>query len=152
MTPLPLQRESIEPRLDGIQKELVLLRKFAALSYEEFKSDVVFDRTQLHLRFALEGIFHIGSHILSRIPGGRFTEYKELARKLGSVGVVSKEFAEKKLVPMAGYRNRLTHFYQEITSDELYTIVRNHLGDIEHFLVCVKELIEHSDRFGLTVE
>ncbi len=152
MTVLPLQRESIEPRLDGIQKELTILRQFAALPLNEFKSDVVFDRTQLHLRFALEGIFHIGSHILSRIPGGRFTEYKELARKLGDVGVVSKEFAKEKLVRMAGYRNRLTHFYQEITPDELYTIVRDHLGDIEQFLHAVKEVCEHPERLGLTVE
>jgi uncharacterized protein YutE (UPF0331/DUF86 family) len=99
MKTIPLQRESIEPRLDGIQKELKLLREFARLPFEQFDTDVVFDRAQLHLRFALEGMFHIGSHVLSRIPGGRFTEYKEVARKLGDVGIVSKEFAQKKLVP-----------------------------------------------------
>lgn len=152
MTALPLQRESIEPRLDGIQKDVALLKTFAALPFEEFCSAVVLDRTQLHLRFALEGVFHIGSHILSRIPGGRFTEYKEIAKKLGDAGIVSKEFAEKRLVPMAGYRNRLTHFYAEITSRELYKILQEHLGDVEEFLGAVKRVVECPEQFGLTVE
>lgn len=152
MTALPLQRESIEPRIDGIQKDVTLLKTFAALPYEEFCSEIVLDRTQLHLRFALEGVFHIGSHILSRIPGGRFTEYKEIAKKLGEVGIISKEFAEKKLIPMAGYRNRLTHFYAEITSRELYQILQEHLGDFDDFLHAVKQVLERPEKFGLTIE
>lgn len=152
MNALPLQRESIEPRMDGIQKEISLLKQFAQLPYKAFKDDAVLDRTQLHLRFALEGVFNIGSHILSRIPGGRFTEYKEIARKLGEVGVVPREFAEQKLVPMAGYRNRLTHFYAEIKPRELYRIVREDLGDFEAFLRMVKVVLVHPDKFGLTIE
>lgn len=152
MTALPLQKESIEPRIDGIQKDLALLREFAQLSYEEFNNEIVRDRTELHLRYALEGVFHIGSHIISRIPGGRFTEYKEIAKKLGETGIVSKEFAEKKLVPMAGYRNRLTHFYAEITAVELHKILRDHLDDIEEFMRAIKKVVEHPEQFGLAIE
>lgn len=152
MKQLPLQRESIEPRLDGIQKELKLLRQFAGLKLEEFSRDEIFDRVQLHLRFALEGMFHIGSHILARIPGGRFTEYKEVARKLGECGIVPREFAEKKLVPIAGYRNRLTHMYHEVTPAELYKIVNDHLGDVETFLACIKKVLENPGNYGLTLE
>ena len=152
MNTLPIQRESIEPRLDGIQKELLLLEEFARLPLEEFRTPVVFDRAQLHLRFALEGIFHIGSHILSRIPGGRFTEYKEIARRLGEAGIVSKDFAEQKLVPMAGYRNRLTHFYAEITDAEMHQILHDHLEDIREFLGAIKMLMEDPQKFGLRIE
>ncbi|HDN17758.1 MAG TPA: DUF86 domain-containing protein, partial [Candidatus Bathyarchaeota archaeon] len=34
------------------------------------------------------------------------------------------------LTKMAGYRNRMTHFYHEITSEELYNICRDHLDEI----------------------
>jgi len=34
---------------------------------------------------------------------------------------------------MDGYRNRLVHFYREITSEELYEIITSHLGDFERF-------------------
>lgn len=151
MTSGYLQRESIEPRIDGIQKDVSLLRKFAGLTFTEFNTDVILDRTQLHLRLVLEGIFNIGSHIVSRIPGGRATEYKEIARKLGEVGIVSKEFAENTLVPMAGYRNRLTHFYAEITPDELYKIIGERLGDVDEFLHSVKAVLEQPEKFGLMV-
>ncbi|MFA4845381.1 MAG: HepT-like ribonuclease domain-containing protein [Patescibacteria group bacterium] len=147
-----LQKESIEPRLDGIEKELVLLRQFAKEPFDRFQSDIILDRTQLHLRFALEGIFHIGSHILSRTPGGRFTEYKEIARKLGETGIVDKTFAEHTLTKMAGYRNRLTHFYAEITPQELYEILNTHLDDITTFVQAIKTLLKSPKKFGFSTE
>ena len=36
---------------------------------------------------------------------------------------------------MAGYRNRMVHFYKEISAEELYDILLNELKDIETFLV-----------------
>lgn len=152
MKHLPIQRAAIEPRIDGIQKELALLREFAKESFNNFKRAEIFDRAQLHLRFALEGIFNIGSHILARIPGGRFTEYKEIARKLGETNIVPKDFAEKRLALMAGYRNRLTHFYAEIGPKELYDILQNNIGDIEEFLRAIKKVMEHPEKFGLRIE
>jgi uncharacterized protein YutE (UPF0331/DUF86 family) len=35
---------------------------------------------------------------------------------------------------MAGYRNRLVHFYDEVSEKELFQILRNNLGDIEEFV------------------
>ncbi len=35
---------------------------------------------------------------------------------------------------MAGYRNRLTHFYDEVTPGELYSILTTKLPDIEAVL------------------
>ena len=34
---------------------------------------------------------------------------------------------------MAGYRNRMVHFYKEVMPEELYQIVVNNLGDFERF-------------------
>jgi len=48
---------------------------------------------------------------------------------------LEKEVLRKKeadlLTKMAGYRNRMTHFYHEITPEELYEICRDHLDEIE---------------------
>jgi uncharacterized protein YutE (UPF0331/DUF86 family) len=147
-----LQKESMEPRLDGIEKEVVLLRSFVDLPFKTFNSDVVLDRTHLHLRFALEDIFHIGSHILSRTPGGRFTEYREIARNLGEVGVIDKTFAQTTLVKMTGYRNRLTHLYAQITPEELYKILKNHLADIETFIQAIKKFMRNPKKYGFRIE
>ena len=152
MTPPPLKRQSMLPRIDGIQRDVEKLRALGALSLEAFATEDSFVKGQFYLRQALEGVFHIGSHILSRLPAGRPTEYKEIAVKLGALGVVDKTFADTQLKQIAGYRNRLTHFYADITPRELHAILRNHLGDIEQFLQAIRALLEHPERFHLTVE
>lgn len=58
------------------------------------------------------------------------TEYKEIASALQRRGVVSAE--EMKLMQkFAGYRNRLVHFYHDVSAEELYEICASRLGDIE---------------------
>ena len=51
----------------------------------------------------------------------------------------------EKLEKMAGYRNRLVHYYKEISSEELYEILQNDLGDLEKFLKEIEKfLIKYS--------
>ncbi len=152
MNNLPLLKESLLPRIDGMQKNLALLEKFGKMPIEEFEKDEILDRVQHNLRLVLEGVFNITSHILARIPGARETEYKRMARKLGEIGVVEKKFAETVLVEIAGYRNRLTHFYAEIKATELHQICQTRLQDIEAFLTAIKKLLADPGKFGLSVE
>lgn len=149
MTVLPLDRDTIVRRMNGIQQELRELGQLSKLPLDEFQNGVGFKLAQFHLHRALEGIFHIIGHILSRIPGAQATEYKDMARKLGEVGIIEKEFANGALVNMAGYRNRLVHFYAEITPVELYDIVCNKQKDIETFLAAIKRVLENPNQFGL---
>ncbi len=154
MKKLPLKSQSIIPRMDGITKDLKKLHDLAALSPKDF-SNVQYDHydvAKLRLREALEGVFNIGAHILSRVEGGRATEYREIARKLGEYGIVEKSFADKELSQMAGYRNRLTHLYAEITPNELFDIITKNLGDFETFLSAIKQVLKHPEKFGMTVE
>jgi len=104
------------------------------------------------LHRALEGVFNISTHILSRIPGGQATQYKEIALKMGEHGIVEKEFAQTKLVEMAKYRNRLVHFYAEIKPEELHQIIQNDLSDFDVFLAAIKSLLANPNKFGLTIE
>lgn len=152
MNDLPLLREAIQPRIDGIQKSMVLLQTFGEKSVAEFADPEIFERAAYHLRLALEGVFHISAHILSRIPGSRETEYKRMAKKLGEMGIVDREFANTTLVQMAGYRNRLTHFYAEVQAEELHVICKDHLQDIEKFLQYIKKVMQKPEDFGLSVD
>lgn len=140
------------PRLDGIRKNIAKLRLLGGLTLTEFQQDDTFDLSQHHLRLALEGVFHLGSHILSRLPGGRPVEYAGVALNLGELGVVDKLFAKEKLVPMAKLRNLLVHQYADIDAERIYQIINSHLEDIEQFLKVVGNLVEHPERLGLTVE
>ncbi len=147
-----IKSQSIIPRIDGIERDMQKLKKLGGLFFEAFAEEDNFIKAQFYLRRALEGIFHIGSHILARIPGGRATEYKEIALKLGEAGVVNKRFAENNLKNMAGYRNRLTHFYADVTPEEIYKIITIHLDDFNTFLQAIKDLMKNPEKFNLTIE
>ncbi len=153
MKTLPLRKESLIPRIDGITRNIEKLRVLGSYSVEEFeKESDTYDLAQHHLRLALEGVFHIGSHILSRLPGKRPTSYKDIASRLGETGIIDRMFAQHQLAQMAGYRTRLTHFYHDITPKEIYDIVQNNLTDIETFLTAVRTLLQNPSPFNLTVE
>lgn len=153
MTELAIEKDVVLKRVNGIQAELAELAELSKTPREKFTGESVeFRLSQYHLHRALEGVFNISAHILSRIPGAQATEYKELARKLGEKGIVDKEFADTKLVKMAGYRNRLVHFYAEIKPPEIYDILQKKLGDFDIFLRAVRAVLEHPQQFGLQVE
>lgn len=154
MNRIPLKSQSIIPRIDGIMRDLVKLRELVSLPQGEFSDTQkdYFDVAKLRLREALEGVFNIGAHILSRIEGGRTTAYKEIAKKLGAFGIMEKDFADGALTDMAGYRNRLTHFYADVPAAEIYEVLHKHLGDFDVFLAAVKQVLEHPEQFGLSVE
>lgn len=138
--------------MSGIEEEVAELRALGAMPFGEFKNGYGYKLAQFHLHRALEGVFNIGSHVLSRIPGAVATQYKEIALQLGAHGVLDPQFAETTLVKMAKYRNRLVHFYAEITAEELYEILAKNIGDFTTFLSGIKKLLEHPQELGLSVE
>lgn len=125
-----------------IEKHLARLRPLSELTRGKFALPDNFDIASHNLRCALEAVFDISGHILSRIPGVSFEGYKNMALELGRNKIVPMDFAEKNLYEMAGYRNRLTHFYFEIAPEELYGIIKNDLGDFEKFLQYIKKVLK----------
>ena len=59
----PIKTQSIIPRLDGIARDVQMLKLLGDMSPEEFAKEENFVRAQFYLRRALEGVFHIGSHV-----------------------------------------------------------------------------------------
>jgi len=125
-------------RIEIIRVALSHLKELGNLQRDEFLEDYKNPASaETFIRHCLEAIFDIGRHILAKSGKVRLThEYKDIARGLGEIGVISKPLMNR-LMEMAGYRNRIVHFYHEITDEELYEILQNDLKDIEQF---VKEI------------
>ena len=149
---LPLNREMILVRMSGIQDEVAELEKLGEINFSDYEKGDGHKLAEYHLHRALEGVFNIGTHVLSRIPGGKVDEYKQIAAKLGEYKIVSRDFAANNLTKMAKYRNRLVHLYAQVTPQETYDIIHNNLGDFDAFLKAVKNLLENPQKLGLDME
>jgi len=82
-----------------------------------------------YVRRALEALLDLGRHLLGKGLGKGALEYKQVAIALQREGVLD-ECAGAALVEMAGYRNRLVHFYDEVGAAELYEICTLRMGDV----------------------
>jgi uncharacterized protein YutE (UPF0331/DUF86 family) len=132
MTPGRLSRRVIADRLGWIEHMLDDLRTLPLESEQSFLADHhSAAAAESYLRRALESLLDLGRHILARGYGEGVSEYKEIARALRRQGVLD-DAAAALLEDMAGYRNRMVHFYHEIAAQELYQICASRLEDVTH--------------------
>ncbi|MBU4581603.1 MAG: DUF86 domain-containing protein [Proteobacteria bacterium] len=117
-----------------IENYLSELRPFASMTKEAFLSDKKNPPfVESYLRRSLEAVFDIGRHVLAKTYGSRGIEYKAIAMELGEKAVITTELADL-LVEMAGYRNRMVHFYREVTPEEIHEIITHKLPDFDRFI------------------
>jgi uncharacterized protein YutE (UPF0331/DUF86 family) len=131
MTPKPISKRVVADRLETVAFLLGEIRSLPLGDPRAFFAD----RRNVWaaescLRRSLEAIFDLGRHLLAKGFGLGVTEYKEIAARLHKQGVLSDE-QTRILEVLAGYRNRMVHFYHEVSQDELYEICSNKLSDVE---------------------
>ncbi|MDI6871770.1 MAG: DUF86 domain-containing protein [Bacillota bacterium] len=138
-----INRRLVEGRLVLLHSYLQALERLAGVPRAAFLADETkTGAAESYLRRALETVFDIGRHLLAKQGAVDLAaECKSIARGLGEKGIVSSELAEK-LVPMAGYRNRLVHLYHLVTDEELYDIITKDLGDLRCFAHQVQQFLE----------
>ena len=131
MTPAKLRAKVISERVSWIRRMMDGIKGLPHRTYDEFMAD---PRTaaaaESYLRRALEAVLDLGRHILAKGFGRAVAEYKEIPAALLEHAVLGREEANL-LRDMAGYRNRMVHFYDEISTRELHEICAERLGDIE---------------------
>jgi uncharacterized protein YutE (UPF0331/DUF86 family) len=152
MTPKMISRRVVVDRLEMVD---YLLKEIRALPLND--RNVFFaDRRNIWsaescLRRSLEALFDLGRHILAKGYGIGVSEYKEIATRLHEQGILSNQETHI-LRTLAGYRNRLVHFYHEISSEELYEICSHQLGDLEVILNAVRRWLKgHPERLDSTL-
>lgn len=134
MTPGKVKLNIISQRASWIKEMIEALQELPIQNRQKFLSNKhTIAAAESYLRRSLEALFDIGRHILARRFGSPVTEYKEIAQCLLERKILQKKEADT-LRQMAGYRNRMVHFYHEISSEELQEICAHRLYDIETLL------------------
>ena len=134
MTPAKIDRKVVTQRAAWIKEMIGALADLPLKNKREFlKNRHHIAAAESYLRRSLEALFDIGRHILAKGFAFPATEYKEIARGLLDKGILNEGDAEL-MRKMAGYRNRMVHFYHEITPEELHEICLNHLDEFKLLL------------------
>ncbi|MEW6288072.1 MAG: DUF86 domain-containing protein [Chloroflexota bacterium] len=131
MVPGKISKRVAADRLGWVNRMLSEIRSLPLDSKTDFLQDSRNIWTaESCLRRALEALFDLGRHIAAKGFGEAVTEYKEIASVLHRHKVISsKDFSL--MQKLAGYRNRLVHFYHDVSEDELFEICSSRLGDVE---------------------
>lgn len=150
--PQKISRRVVTDRLEWVDKMLAELRSLPLDSREDFFSD---DRNiwtaESCLRRALEALLDLGRHILAKGFTVGVSEYKEIARELNEHSILNEKDANLMRI-LAGYRNRLVHFYHEVSAEEMFEICSTELGDVEHLANSLRKwLAVHNDLLDNTL-
>ncbi len=141
MTPSKIAKRVVADRVNWI---LRMLEGIESLPLDDFESFIIDKRNvwaaESCLRRALEALMDLGRHILAKGFGEGTSEYRQIGSGLETRGVLSAPQAEL-FRRLAGYRNRMVHFYQEISDEELYSICSSQIGDIKNVTNAVVEWI-----------
>jgi uncharacterized protein YutE (UPF0331/DUF86 family) len=130
MAPGKANQRIVAERLDWVQRMVDEIRCLPLGSLEEFTGDRRnIGAAESCLRRALEALLDLGRHLLAKVFGEAVTEYKRIAEELDRRKVLAPESAHQLRV-LAGYRNRMVHFYQDVTEAELYAICTRHIEDL----------------------
>ncbi len=131
MVPLQISSKVVADRLDWTMRMVKTIRELPLDDREAFFADNRNIWTaDSCLRRALEALLDLGRHILAKGFGVATGEYKGIAIALGEHKVLTADDVAL-LKILAGYRNRLVHFYHEVSTEELYRVCTNNLHDIE---------------------
>jgi uncharacterized protein YutE (UPF0331/DUF86 family) len=142
MSPSQLRAKIVVERMAWVKKMLANVRALPLDTYATFQSDPRnVAAAESYLRRALEALLDLGRHVLAKGFGQAVTEYKEVAMALVQTGVLNQQNGNL-LRELAGYRNRMVHFYHEISDQELYEICTVRLNDVNVLLAAIIDWIK----------
>lgn len=147
MSPALISRVVVADKIAAIRRMLDGIRSLPLDDLATFTADSrMVAAGDSYLRRALEALLDLARHVLSKGFGRAPAEYAEVARQLGEVGVIDAARSAR-LTEMARYRNRMVHFYDEISDTELYGILSKEVQDVEGLVSAIADWLQrHPDR------
>ena len=144
MTPRQIRSTVVAERISWIREMIRSTQMLPLDRYDEFICDPRnIAAAEYYLRRCIEALLDLGRHILAKGFAVAATEYKEIGSRLTEERVLSAEQGVL-LRQIAGYRNRMVHFYHEITHKELYLLCTQNLKDVETILEALLQWLHNN--------
>lgn len=142
MSPSKIRLKTVTAKAELVREMVAAIGTLPLATEMDFSADVrMVAAGESFLRRSLEGLLDLGRHVLAKGFGKVIPEYAAVADELEARGIVPPEGAAK-LRLMARYRNRMVHFYDDITPSELYGILTRERGDIEEILAAIQAWLD----------
>lgn len=136
--------EKIKNRIEIIRGNIAELEDIKSLSLEDLsgqKRDLA--AAKHFIRESIEAMIDIGAHIVAKKLLGTPASATDVMIVLGENGMIPQQNIAT-YVKMVKYRNRLVHFYNEVTITELYDIIQNHLKDFKSYIIDVLKILDEN--------
>lgn len=131
MVPSQIRKRIVAEKVGWIREMCASMRRLPLDTGDLFQSDPRNPAAaESYLRRAIEAVIDLHRHILAKGFGIAVLEYKEIASALVEHKVID-EATGLLLKRLAGHKNRLVHFYNEVSTRELYDICTTQIKDIE---------------------
>ncbi|MGM0760110.1 MAG: type VII toxin-antitoxin system HepT family RNase toxin [Thermodesulfobacteriota bacterium] len=137
MTPTRIRASVVSERAAWVRSMLLAIQDLPMDSYAQFVSDPRnVAAAESFLRRSIEALLDLGRHILAKGFAYAVTEYKEIGDGLAEMDIIPADRVPT-LRKIAGYRNRMVHFYHENTQEEFYNICTGNISEIEEILTII---------------
>ncbi len=151
MTAGEVSLKVVADRLGQVDRWLSGLRAIPVDSLAAFKADPRNPAAaESFLRRGIEALLDVARHLLAKGYGLGALEYREVARRAADKGFLGDRELEVRFEQIAGFRNRLTHYYSDVT-EEFFEILGQHSQDIERIAIALRRAAEElarRDRIG----
>lgn len=130
---LKFDKDKVTKLSSEIFAALDRLREISALPKEAFLADLYkIAAAKYFLVISIEAAIDACNHVISRNKLRAPEDYADTFKVMSEAGAFEKEFMEK-LSKMARFRNRLVHIYWEVDDELVYSMLSEHIKDMEEF-------------------
>ena len=141
-----IDEEKIKNKIAIIKENLSELEKMKSLTLKELSCNLRdLAAAKYFIRTSIEAMIDIGSHIIAKNLLGVPSTNVEIMITLAEKEIIPRSHLDT-YVKMVKYRNRLTHFYSKVESEEIYDIIQNHLSDFESV---IQDILLYLDKISL---
>lgn len=137
-----MRKEDVQRKLDVIPENLEKLALLRAMSSEEFTSDFRNIDSALHrLQTSIQALVDLGGYIIASLGLRTPSTNGEVIEILVEHGLLDPEQRDR-YISMIQFRNRIVHFYNDISLKIIYQILQDELGDIRELYRALMQIIE----------